>query len=130
MYKKIKKGIMVIFMNIKGIFFGTLLAAALAFGAVLISAALVYFNMLSGKSASVAVFISVALGMFIGTYVISKNTEHKKLPNALCSAVLFTLIILIISACLNDGFTLHTRTAALIAAVFGSSVLGTIVGKN
>lgn len=117
-------------MNIKGIFFGTLFAAALAFGAVLISSAFVYFNILSEKSTSVIVFISVALGMFIGTYIISKNTEHKKLPNALLSAVLFTLIILIISSCVNDAFTLHTRTAALISAIFGSSVLGTLVGKS
>lgn len=116
-------------MNFKGIFRGSILAVCISAITLFICAVLVYFNVLSEKTVSVIVFIAAILGVFIGALGVSRISEHRIIPNALSVAVIFCLVLLLISAIVNHGITLHTRTLALAGGSICAAFLGAVFGK-
>lgn len=116
-------------MNFKAVFKGSFLAFTLVALSLLAGALLVYFNFISEATASIVVFCASAIGVFIGAYGVSKTSEHKVLINALGVALLFGLVVLTISLAVNSGFSIHTRTLALIGGAFAAAFLGALFGK-
>ena len=116
-------------MNLKAVFKGSVLSVILVILSLLVGALLVYFNLISEAAAIIVVFCASAIGVFIGSYGVSKTSEHRVLINALGVAFLFSLVVLIISLIVNSGFAIHTRTFTLIGGAFAASFLGALTGK-
>lgn len=116
-------------MNFKAILKGTALSLLLVIITLFISAVLVYFNILSEKTASIIVFAMAMIGVFLAALGVAKASERKLLVNALGVAFLFSLIVFISSVIVNNGIALHTRTLTLIGGSFTTAFLGAIFGK-
>lgn len=116
-------------MNLKAVFKGSLLSLILVIVALFTGALLVYFNLLSETTVSIIVFCASAVGVFISAYGVAKASEHRLLLNALGVAVIFSLVVLLISLIVNSGFSLHTRTLTLIGGAFAAAFLGALFGK-
>ena len=120
---------MVVNMNFKAIFRGLILALVVAMMSLLIGAVLVYFNVISEKAASIVFFVMIMLGIFLGAFGVVKASESKILVNALSLALIFSVIIIVVSLIVNNGFVMHTRTLTLIGGAFATSFLGALFGK-
>ncbi len=116
-------------MNFKGIVRGALLSLILVIIALFICAVLVYFNITTEKTASVIVFAVTMLSLFISSFGVVRASDTKLLLNALCVALLFSVVIFITSLIVNQGIALHTRTLTLMGGTFASAFLGAVFGK-
>ena len=116
-------------MNFKGIIKGTILSFIIVCICLFIGALLVYMSIISERTASIVAFSGAVLGCFTGALGVSKTSDGKILLNALLIGVLFSIIIIIASATVNNGFTIHTRTLSLIISVIAASFFGALFGK-
>ena len=116
-------------MNFRAIFRGTIFSIVPVIATLLVSALLVYFNVISEQTASIIIFAAAILGVFISAFGIVRTNEHKLLLNALGIAFMFALIIFLISLIVNGKPVFHTRTLTLIGAAFLASFLGALFGK-
>ena len=116
-------------MNLKAVLKGSLLSLIIVIAALFTGALLVYFNVLSETTVSIIVFCAADVGVFIGAYGIARTSEHRLLLNALGIAVVFSLVIFLISLIVNGGFAIHTRTLTLIGGAFAAAFLGALFGK-
>ncbi len=116
-------------MNLKAVFKGSFLSVLLVIITLFAGALLVYFNLISETTASIIVFAAAVIGVFIGAYGVSRTSEHNILINALGVALLFSVVVFIISLVVNSGFALHTRTLTLIGGSFAAAFLGALAGK-
>lgn len=116
-------------MNLKAVLKGSIFSLIIVIVALFVGALLVYFNILSETTVSIIVFCASAVGVFISAYGVAKTSEHQLLINALGVAVVFSLVILLISLIINGGFSLHTRTLTLIGSAFAAAFLGALFGK-
>ncbi len=116
-------------MNFKAIFKGTILSFAFVCLCLIISAVLVYYNIISERTASIVFFASAIVGVFFTSYGTARANDEKILINSMSVGILFCIILLILSAITNGGLVLHTRTLALMAGVIASAFAGVLFGK-
>lgn len=116
-------------MNIKGVFKGTVLELIIMLLFLLLSAVLVYFNIISTRVASIIVFAGAVIGVFVSSFGIARTSETKILVNAMSVGVLFCIILLICSAIINGELSFHTRTLFLIGSSLASSFIAALFGK-
>lgn len=116
-------------MNIKSVFKGTLISFLVTFLALFISAVLVYFCLITERTASVIVFAAAVVGVFISAFGAARVNDRRLFFNSVSVAILFALILLITSCIINNSFVFHTRTLALICAVLTSGIAGFLFGK-
>ena len=116
-------------MNLKSILKGTALSFIFSAVALIISAVLVYFFVISEQTASIAVFAAIVIGVFISSFGTARANNSKILLNSMSIGVLFSVILLVVASIINKGFVMHTRTLALISAVIASDFIGVMFGK-
>ena len=116
-------------MNFKGIFRGTLLAFILVAICLFAGGVLVYYNLLSERTVSVIIFAGAVIGCFLGALGSGRTSESKILFNSLLIGVIFSAILLIVSAIVNGQFQIHTRTAVLILSTLAASFTGALFSR-
>ena len=120
---------MVYIMNFKGIFSGTVIAIILVAISLFAGGTLVYYNLLSERMVSTVVFIAAVTGCFLGALGSGRYSESKILLNSMFVGVIFSVLLLIVSAIVNGGFEIHTRTLALMFSALAASFTGALFAK-
>lgn len=116
-------------MNVKGIIKGTLLSYIVTAVVLLGGAALVYFNVIEERAASIAVFAGVVIGVFIGAFGAAKAAEGKRLINAFAVGLGFAAVVFIAATAVNGAVGLSARAAALMGSVGAAAVVAAIFSR-
>ncbi len=117
-------------MNLKGIIKGSIISLITAALFLVISAVLVYFNILSEQTVSTGLFVGIVIGILLGAFIAARNAYSRIIVNSLSVSLLFVLLTLIGSAITNGGLTLHIRTTVLLISTVAAGILGAMLGKN
>lgn len=117
-------------MNIKTILKSTLIAFVIICVFILTTAALVYFNIISQRIATIIVFGGIVTGVFIGAFIAARVCDSKILLNSLFVGILTSAILYIIAIVLNGTPSFSIKTAALFGSILASSVVGAIMANK
>ena len=117
-------------MNIKIILKSTIIAFVIICGIILSSAALVYFNIISQRIATIIVFGAIVAGTFIGAFIAARVCDSKMLLNSLFVGVFTSAILYVLAIILNGTPSFSIKTAALLGSVLASSVVGAIMANK
>lgn len=116
-------------MKLRALVKGTFAACIVAFAALFLCAALVYFGAADEKAASMGTFAGVALGGFLGAFISAKTAGGRVLINALAVSLVCSLAAAALSWCLNGGFVFGARLISVFACLFGTGFLGAVFGR-
>ncbi len=117
-------------MNIKTILKSTLIAFVIICVFVLTTAALVYFNIISQRIATIIVFVGIVTGVFIGAFIAARVCDLKILLNSLFVGILTSAMLYIIATVLNGTPSFSIKTAVLLGSILASSVVGAIMANK
>lgn len=95
-----------------------------------ILAFIVYFWQIEEPTAKIIIFAAMIVSVLFGSFVLAKNIEGKGLINGLLMAVIYFLVILIISFILNGRLSFGVREITRLVTLSASGMLGGILGIN
>ena len=111
---------------IKGAVFSLLTTLVLIFILSLLS----YFTSISENVITICAYASVIAGILIGSFILSKSVENKKLLNSAVMCAIYCAVLIAASFAFNGGISFNAHTAAIIGGIFASAFLGTLVGSR
>lgn len=113
----------------KGIFKGIIFSCIVTFIAMLLITALTYFTDIGMKSVDIIIFIGLGLGVFSGSFLVSKSADKRCAVHGLLVGVGLALVFIICSLLVNGKILFNSHFISVILLCLVSGFLGGISGK-
>ncbi len=102
-----------------------LLTVLLVFATALLS----YFTNMSETSLTIAVYASVVVSVFLGSFICVKASGGKALIHALITTSLFYAALAAATFVINGAIVPNSHFFTMTAGIFASGILGAVLGK-
>ena len=95
-----------------------------------ILAFIVYFWQVEEPTVRIIIFAAMIVSVLFGSFVLAKNVDSKGLINGLLMAVIYFLVILIISFIINGKVSFGVTNVTRLVTLSAAGMLGGILGIN
>lgn len=116
--------------NFKKIIIGAAVSVVLSIILLLLLTLAVYFGDLSDSTVSGLVLLVSVISVICGAFILARNISGGGLVNGLILGILYFLIILGVSACVNGSPSLSFQNLTRFLIILASGMLGGVVGIN
>jgi putative membrane protein (TIGR04086 family) len=116
-------------MSVKGIIKGAVFAFLITFAVIVILSVLSYFCDVDNKIITVGVYGGVVLGVFFGSFAVSKGCEKSILLHAMLVSAIYLIVLIAASAAINKTLQINSHFITMTCGIIASGFLGAVLGK-
>ena len=116
-------------MDIKAVLKGFFAAVIITFAALMLAALLAYFARAADNVVTALIYAVSAAGVTAGSAITAKSCQKRISINCMLVAVLYIVMLIIMSAAVNGAVKLNTRFLLLIPGTLICAFFGAVIGK-
>lgn len=115
--------------NIKGVIKASIFSLLITFVVMFVLALLAFFTSISETVLVGCAYGAVAIGVLLGSLAVSRAAQQKALIHSLLLCLIYAVVLMGISFCLNGMPMFSSRLIFIVIGIFGAGLVGSIIGK-
>lgn len=116
--------------HVGGVIKGTVFAMAITFLFILVLSLISYFGQMNDTIVTVALFVGVIAGVFLGAMPVARGAEKGALWHGLAVGGIYLVVLVLVSLVMNQRLEWNTHFLTLAAGSLGAGLLGGILGAK